>query len=335
MYVSTYNIVVNLANGTAIVDPGGVYKAELRLGNGFVRTGSGGLLWRKLLGGVRGNAIAVKRPTRNTPATIIAGRIQQSSAVGVDSNPWCSPGCSPSVYVSTDDGAHWSTKTFAPVPACDNGTVLKTSRLVGNLAFDPVDNNVVYAGANSGLWFSKDNGQSWANVPGPPCGGSPGFAVTKVPDSQGRRHIYVGDAASKLWVGTTGPGGPSALTPIAMPALKGQLLSVLVDERDPTERTLFVSGWSPSPQTTGGVWKVTVKSDYASATVEDLKGSLLDPYPPVTGTLSTFPYPLVFDPRFRSSLFLAQHPLAPDLLYASGVLGGVWTRSDGRLAFNE
>lgn len=330
MYVSTYNITVNLQTGVAIVDPGGIFKSELRLLSGSVRTGTAGLTWRKILPGIRGNALTVKRPSRLTPATIIAGRIQQSSAIGTDSNQWCAPQCSPSVYVSTDDGASWTTKTFTPAPTCDNGTVLKTSRLVGNVAFDPVDNNVVYAGANSGLWYSTNNGQSWSHVAGPPCGGSPGFAVTNRPGGDGQRHIFVGDAAGTLWHGIAGPGGPGALTPVTLPSKPGgQILSVMIDERDATERTLFISGWTPSPQQTGGVYKVKVSSDYKSATMEDLKASFLDPYPPITGTLKALPYPLIYDPRFRSSLFLAQHPLTPDVLYASTVLGGVWTRSDG------
>jgi hypothetical protein len=342
LYVTTYNIDI-FAPGFPVTY-GGIFKAELKIGSFGVS--SGGIVWRKILGGVRGNAIAVSHPQASGPVSIVAGRIQRTTGdIGVDSNTSCGPGCQPSVYVSTNGGTSWTAKTFSPQPACDNNTVLKSSKLVGNISFDPNNADVVYASANSGLWYTTTlaGGGSWTRASGIPdasaCGSSGGIAVTRFGPS---RRVYYGGHDGTIWTSSAGATGPGAFTKLTLSKpIADQVLSVIIDERDDSERTLFVSSWklAGGPAGGGGVYKVVDKGD-GSATVTDLKLSVLDPENFPTGFRPTvqavknqvealpLPYPLFFDPRWRSSLFLAQHPLAPDLLYAATVFGGAWVRSE-------
>lgn len=319
--VSAYNLDL-LAPGIP-VNPGGVYISN-----------TGGVVWRKALPGIRGNALALRRDAITDPATIVAGRIQRALGdVGTDSNSWCravsrSDNCSPSVYVSRDDGRTWTPRYFEPAP-CPNAqnNVFTSSRIVGNLAFDPVDDNVIYAGANSGLWVSSDDGTSWRNALAA-CGTNPGFAATR----GAQRRLYVGTFDGKLYAGATGPTGPSTLQALSLSGARidGQVLSILIDTRDRSERTLFVASWTQPPTGgggSGGVYKVIDRGD-GSASVERLGDSLLDFTRALLPPDMPSPYPLTVDPSWRPSLFLAQSPVAPDLLWVSTVLGGVWVRSD-------
>jgi hypothetical protein len=344
VYVSTYNLVLDLSNlSNPTLEYGGVYKAQLKVGSVGVSTD--GLIWRKLLGGMRGNAIAVSRPTSSSATTIAVGRIQQrgTSTIGTDSNDWCS-GCSPSLYISGNDGTSWTTYSFgetcSPTPS-----VINTSRLVGNLAFDPLNAEVLYAAANSGLWTVIKSGSAWTFSNSlAVCGSAPGFAVTKGrPGGPSPRRIYVGTKAGEIYSATTGPSGPAGFgTAMTLSApIQGQILSVILDENDPTEHTLIVSAYTAPPKppasATGGVYKVVVNSTFSGATVTDLKASFTNPLKsapnPVGPTWNSTLEPLlaelalVYDPRWRASLFLAQHPLEDDLLFASTVLGGIWVRS--------
>ncbi len=343
LYATTYNIDI-FAPGFPVTY-GGVFKAELKLGNG-PGISTGGIVWRKILGGVRGNAIAVSHPQANGPVSIVAGRIQRTTGdIGVDQNSFCGPGCQPSVYVSTNAGTTWTAKTFAPAPACDNNSVLKSSKLVGNIVFDPNNADVVYASANSGLWFTTTlaGGGSWMRATGIPdasaCGSSGGVAVTRFGPN---RRIYYGGHDGTIWTATAGATGPGTFSKLQLDkAIADQVLSVIIDERDEGERTLFVASWklAGGPSGGGGVYKVVDHGD-GKASVTDLNLSVLDPAyfpagfrPTVQAVKSQvealpLPYPLFFDPRWRSSLFLTQHPLSPDLLYASTVFGGAWVRND-------
>lgn len=353
VYVSTYNI--NIFAVPPTVDPGGIFKSELRFGIGSrsFTVGTAGLTWTELLHGVRGNAIAVKRPTPAQKATIVVGRIQQGGSVGVDDNGVCRSAvppagwnkCSPSVYVSDNDGVTWSAKYFTG-SGCSISNVVTSPAIVGNLAFDPQNNTVVYAGSNGGFFQSVDSGRTWAVVK-PWCGHNAGFAATS---GSGTQRIYIGNHLGEIWTGPTGPGGVNAATlkPLFLSEpLPLQILSVILDTRDPTERTILVAAWSGTNPNTfpntgrgaGGVFKVIDRGD-GTAEVIDLKASFLEDCAGlVSSNLCTslnttlrstlLPYPLVKEPNFRASLFLAQHPLVPDLIYASTVFGGVWTRSDG------
>ncbi|MCA1831280.1 MAG: hypothetical protein LC750_00770 [Actinobacteria bacterium] len=185
------------------------------------------------------------------------------------------------------------------------------------------------------------NGGVWSFTNSlPSCGSSPGFAVTKAMSTP---RIYVGTHDGKIYSATTGASGPgsfgTAMT-LSQP-ITGQILSVILDVNDPTEHTLIVSSWStgsaPPASASGGVYKVVVNAAFSAATVTDLKASFLNPLKsapnPIGTTYNGSVEPLlaelalVFDPRWRASTFLAQHPLAADLLFASTVLGGVWLRS--------
>lgn len=345
VYVSTYDIDL-LAPGVPIA-PGGIYKAELPVGTRGVSTA--GLTWRPLLTGVRGNAIMVKR-TGSGPATIVAGRIQRGgNDVGTDVNSWCAAGgdCSPSVYISHDDGATWGVRTFTGSP-CSAG-VGTSSRLVGGLDYDRNNPSVIYAAANSGLWVSADNGATWSYAFFS-CGNAPGFAITKrTPANAGRVYVAKNEASSNvsgIWwapAGASGPGAFAALTlrdaaTGAPMSLSGWTQSIMIDQRDPTERTLYVAAWRDANSNggggLGGIYKVVDQSN-GVALVTDLRASFLDPardcfgYAPNCINGLNSPWPLLLHPLWRPSLFLAQHPLLPDLIYASSVFGGVWTKSEG------
>lgn len=345
VYVSTFDIDL-LAPGTPIA-PGGIYKAELPVGTRAISTA--GLTWRPLLTGVRGNAILVKR-SGSGPATIVAGRIQRNGAdVGTDVNTWCAAGgdCSPSVYVSHDDGQTWGVRTFTGSPC--SSSVGTSSRLVGGLDYDRNNPNVIYAAANSGLWSSRDNGATWS-YSFFSCGNSPGFAITKkTPSGAGRVYVGKNEAGSNvsgIWWAPAGPGGPGSFAQLTLRdaatnqpvSLSGWTQSILIDERDPSERTLYVAAWRDANSNggggLGGVYKV-VDQGNGVALVTDLRASFLEPArdcfghsPNCLNNLNP-PWPLIFHPLWRPSLFLAQHPLVPDLLYASSVYGGVWTKSEG------
>jgi hypothetical protein len=353
VYINTFNLGLNLQGGTlvATINPGGVYKSEIRLGQSG-RVPTAGLVWRRLLGGVRGNALAIHRTGSST--TIVAGRIQRSNAppdTGTDTNVACT-NCSPSVYTSFDDGTSWQAHTFSGSPCANGpGDIGTSSRLVGNIAFDPTNGNVVYAAANSGLWVSTNGGGAPWTLAFHSCGNAPGFAVKAGRAYVGQNVNIPSATTSTIWTAPAGPSGPGTFqqmtltdaTTGAATLIQGWTQTILADARDPSGRTLFVAAWRNASAFTrgqGGVYKVAVNpANPLQGTVTDLKASFLEDCAGFSnGPLCTaindlqdsplLPYPLLFSPRWGPSTFLAQHPTLPDLLYASSVLGGVWTRSD-------
>lgn len=321
-YISTFNI--DILGGTGRIDPGGVWKAQLpRVGS--TALGSAGVVWKQILPGIRGNALLVRR--RGTSNTIVAGRIQQNSvSTGIDNNGFCGLTCNPSVYVSHDDGVSWSPKTFTGSTCTE--AVPTSSRLVSGLAADPANQNVMYAAANSGLWASLDNGETWLYEFNS-CGNAPGFAIT--PHAS---RMYVGQntstgTTSSLFGTTRDAGGPAPWTQLlnaqtfAPIVFDGWVQQIIIDSRDTSDRTMFVATWRNAGVTGGGLGGIYKVKDLGNgtATVTNLRASFLTNVPNPT------PYPFTFS-TWSPSLFLAQHPLAPDLIYASSVYGGVWVRSD-------
>jgi hypothetical protein len=357
VYVNTFNIGFGIQNGTltATINPGGVYKSEIRVGQNL-RVGTAGLTWHRLLGGVRGNALAIRRTGSST--TIVAGRIQRTNAppdVGTDTNIACAgAGCSPSVYTSFDDGTSWQAHTFAGSP-CPNGPadIGTSSRLVGNIAFDPINGNVVYAAANSGLWVSTSGGGEPWTLAFNSCGNAPGFAVTRTGRAYVGQNSNIPSATtSTIWTAAAGAGGTGAFQQMSLfdaatgapTVIQGWTQTIMTDARDASGRTLFVAGWRNADAFSrgqGGVYRIAVDpTNPLRGTVTNLKASFLEncaglsASPLCTGINDLednplLPYPLIFDRRWGPSTFLAQHPTLPDLVYASSVLGGVWTRSDG------
>ncbi|MCA1831281.1 MAG: hypothetical protein LC750_00775 [Actinobacteria bacterium] len=87
VYVSAYNLTLNLSNlNSPKVEYGGVYKAELRVQTATppVNQGvsTGGITWRRILPGIRGNAIAVDHPpvVRSRSQPVASSRRIVSSA---------------------------------------------------------------------------------------------------------------------------------------------------------------------------------------------------------------------------------------------------------------
>lgn len=397
MYASTYNFNLGLQpDGTfkPSIEYGGVYRAFLQvtptppigpittprigpvpsitigqippLGPDF-GVSSGGIVWKNILDGVRGNAVAVKHLSAGSATTIVVGRIQRSDNpvdVGTDTNEWCTlykgplptgvvNSCSPSLYISYNGGRTWETRYFNPPAGCPNSwqNVTTSSALVGNIAFDPENPSVIYAGANSGLYVSIDNGVTWS-LKLTACGSSPGFDATF--GDPGTQRLYAGNNIGEIFVATTnapGTPGPGAFTKLKLSQpIAGRILTVMLDARDmppypgAQQRDMFVASWTNQPGPgTGGVYKVHDNGD-GTAKVTKMFSSLLEPFKPTWDSLDThpnptvrgaailakglLPYPLFFDEQLiRTSLFLEQHPLAPDFIYASTVAGGVWLRA--------
>src|SRR5207249_2751359 len=136
------------------------------------------------------------------------------------------------------------------------------------------------------------------------CNATPGFAATSDANPSNQR-FYLG-LGPRLFAASRGAGGTGTfafLTPTPGSAsVAGQILSVVVDARDPSGRTLFISAWSVPPAGgggAGGVYKVVDNGD-GTASYTDLKASLLEPLQPVLGQ-SFIQYPLIFNPLWRPS----------------------------------
>lgn len=302
--------------GRYTISPGGVSFAD---GSGPGRTA----LWHRSLSGVRGNGLAVSHgDLAGAPTRIVVGRIQATQwDVGFDDNVFCESvarddGCSPSVYISDDGGHSWGPRYFEGSP-CPNGqgAPLTSSRLVSWVGFDPAHPNVIYASANSGLWVSSDAGATWTN-PVSRCALSPGVALVA-----GR--VYVGTSEGEILVAEAGPDGPGGFEALTADApIGGAIQSLMPDARDPSGRTLFVASWAAiSGQNSGGVYRIRHAGDHAVVT--DLGQDLIDGIHPAT------------DDALRGlrhdmqSLFLAQNPRDPDVIYVTSRGGGLYVRSDG------
>lgn len=285
---------------------------EIRPG-GVFRSRNGGATWQLISGPIsnlRGNGLAVSHQP-GKPATIVAGWIQRTNT---------NVGTAYSLVISNDDGASWRAVALPQPSACSGSVPATSSKIVPTIVFHPRNPRVIYAGTNAGLYTSADAGRSWTMVL-PACqssliGGAWGVAVS--PDGS---RIYVG-----TWDGSIRQAPTARLSTTSWRTIarlpKGYLIQdLLVDRRDPSGRTLFATSWAGSG---AGVYRIADRGN-GSATYQSRTDSLLREANHRVPSTVPRPYPLTFP---RASFGLAQHPLVPDLLYVSTLLGGIFVRAE-------
>lgn len=296
MYVAAYDVVRLVGNEPTLGDAG-VFVSDDR-----------GASWRQMIGGLRGNGLAVARP--GLSAVIVAGFIQASNA-GVGTTPG-----NGSLVISRDDGFSWS-NVVLPASGCAD-TPGTSQRITPTIVINPADASRIYAGTNAGLYASSDTGRTWTAIK-IACGGVWGIAV-----SSNGENVYIGD---KDGVVSRASASTLAFTPIADLGA-GKIQSLILDPRD--ERALYASMWSGAD---ANVFRVLLSGGVArldDSTLRDVvpadqawPGGVPKPFPLAFRDANAAPAP---------SLFLAQRaPLpnpAPAPLWVSTIFRGVFVRTD-------
>ena len=284
VYVSAFKV-ADVSLSGANLDPAGVYVSD-----------DLGTTWRRLVGGLRGNGLAVARDGAG-PARIVAGFIQEhNGAVGA------TPG-NGSLVISDDDGRTWR-NVLLPASGCADA-VPTSQRLTPTVAMRPGDPRVIYAGTNAGLYFSLDGGSSWtlAHVA---CGGVWGVALS--PDGQ---TVYAGDHQGRVLKATVGSTSFSTLTTLG----SGKVQDLKVDLLEP--RILYAAMWD-------GGGAAVYRVDGQTGAKAQIGGALLAPV-----DRSEIPKPFPLDPQMRNgtmpSLFLGR---LFGRLSVSTILRGVFTRAE-------
>jgi len=281
IYASAFNV-EDVSLSGALLGPGGVYVSD-----------DLGLGWRKLLGGLRGNGLAVARAGAG-PATIVVGYIQANN--GAIGN---TPGGG-SLSISADDGRTWRNVSL-PASGCADA-VPTTQRITPTVAMPPDDPDLIYAGTNAGLYASTDGGDTFTLLR-QACGGTWGLALS--PDGD---RVWIGDHEGRIYRADTGSSIFTFLTDLGA----GKVQSLLLD-RD--GRTLYAAMWD-------GNGAAVYRIDGQNGARAQLGDSLLEPL-----DRSALPKPFPLGPEMANgtmpSLFLGR-PLGR--LEVSTVLRGVFTR---------
>jgi len=284
MYVSAYKVGAVTSSG-ATLGAGGVYVSDDR-----------GIHWRKLLSGIRGNGLAVSRPS-TLAATIVAGYIQQDNG-----NIGSTPGGG-SLSVSNDDGSTWRSVVLPPANCSE--IVVSSQRITPTVVVNPADPSTFYAGTNAGLYVSTDAGLSWT-LARRSCGGVWGIAVS----TDGAR-VYIGDLDGVVSVGSKTGTGFSALTDLG----SGRVQSLVLDG---DQRHLYASMWDGG---SANAFRIDAVTGASNTLGDALLGSIDRAWP--SGLIR--PFPLVPGNDKAPSLFLAR---VAGRLEISTVTHGVFLRAE-------
>lgn len=282
VYVSAFDVTSLSLSGAQIVE-GGVYVSD-----------DGGFHFRKLLGGIRGNGLAVSRPG-GLFATIVVGYIQTNN-----NNVGSTPGGG-SLSVSNDDGLTWRSVVLPP-SGCPDG-VSTSQRLTPTVAVNPAYPNVFYAGTNAGLYVSADAGRMWTLATAG-CTNTWGLAA-----SLDGTTLYVGDSDGVVHKASTIGTGMTVLKDLGT----GEVQSLAIDPLNANR--LYAAVWAGG---SAGVYRIDTRTGASSKLGDSL----------ITGTFGIpAPFPVTYEHANGSapSLFLAR---VPGRLYASTQLRGVFVRGE-------
>lgn len=284
MYVSGYDV-SKVSTGGASLGTGGVYVSDDRGGH-----------WRKLLGGIRGNGLAVSRSGAG-PATIVAGYIQQDNG-----NVGSTPGGG-SLSVSSDDGSTWRSVVL-PASGCSD-IVVSSQRITPTVVVNPADPKTIYAGTNAGLYVSTDTGKTWT-LARKVCGGVWGIAV-----SANGSDLYIGDFNGVVSAGSKNGTGFTTLTDLGSSRVQQLVL-------DADGRRLYASMWDGG---SANVYRIDASSGASNALGDSLLGFIDEPLPDEFPR----PFPLVPGDGEAPSLFLAR---TTGRLQISTVMRGTFLRAE-------
>lgn len=291
LYVTAYDV-VSLVGVSATLGPGGVFVSD-----------TAGATWRKLLGGIRGNGLAVHREIGGA-ATIVAGYIQEGSVVG--STP-----SNGSLSISRDDGRTWR-DVVLPASGCADIPV-SSQRITPTVAINPTDADQIFAGTNAGLYVTSDGGQTWA-LQVKRCDGVWGIALT----SDGGT-IFIGDKDGVVSRASTSTLAFEQIVDLGA----GKVQTLLLDARDPDQESLYAATWAGGD---AAVYRIDARASAKGR----LGDSLLRDVIPLdqgwpAGVPKPFPLAFAMADGTAPSLFLGQ---ALDVLYVSTVTRGVFLRLD-------
>lgn len=165
---------------------------------GIWRSTDAGATWSYSESGLLPNTIQIRSLTvdRENPATVYlqgstgyyVSRDQGASWSPLLSGPGLlNTGVSP-VAIDPDDDSHVALAYGGGVDVSDDGGAtfayheFETDPALGpqsvsQVAFDPANGAVIYAGAVNGLWRSTDDGDTWSELPGSPTGSAVALAI--------------------------------------------------------------------------------------------------------------------------------------------------------------
>jgi hypothetical protein len=274
-------------------DPGGVFRSQ-----------DGGVHWIRISKAFRAGGLAVAR-VQGQPAVIVVGSFQRASQ---------DVGTTTSLQVSTNDGQSWRGVSLKAPPGCPSNYVTVSPHLVANVAFHPTNPNIVYAGTNAGLYMSTTKGATWSlalkacgKYSGVHIGGGWGVAFAR----QGTKvTVY-----SATWDGIVRRAVPGTKVWTNVAKINAVIVrDLIVDVRNPA--LLYAAAWGS--HAVPGVYRISGSS------VRVISDNSLKDVASKTG-----PAPKVYNiAKEAPTLSIAQHPLAPDVLYAATILGGVFVRSE-------
>ena len=163
------------------------------------------------------------------------------------------------VYRSEDDGATWTKITP------DHHADLKN---FDSVAFDPKDNNIIYAGTYHLPWKTADGGKTWFPIVKGMIDDSDVMSIIVDPNSPDNVHAT---ACSGIYHSTN--GGTTWLKYQGIPSIYRRTQLIRMDPSDPN--TLYAG-------TTSGLWKTVNEKDFTRVTPVEwiINALIIDPQNP-------------------------------------------------------
>ena len=207
-------------------------------GGGVYRSEDGGHTWT--LAGLAKETVRALAQAPTNPKVLVAGSLT-------------------GVYRSKDEGATWERISPANHPDLKN---------FDSLAFDPRDENVIYAGTYHLPWKTADGGKNWAPIHQGMIDDSDVMSI--IVDAKNPENVHA-TACSGIYHSVNSAGQWTRYSSIPFAFRRTQLIA-----QDPQNPEVLYAG------TTNGLWKTSNEKDFKRVTPQDwvINAILIDPKNP-------------------------------------------------------
>jgi hypothetical protein len=269
---------------------------------------SGGGVWRSTDGGLNWTPLTDQQATLGTgEPSAIAVDPSDTSTIYVGTSGRFVLNISKGILKSTDGGGSWIILgSDFPAGNTGNADSLFAGQSINAVIVDPSNSNVVYLGADIGLFRSTDGGRNW--TPGTNGFGDARSLVLDPTSPPANRILYAGISGSGIRQSTNGGQSWTQILNVATPAVAaalpagGGIGQVLVDLAPPTSpanangiQVLYASmqgtGGAPDPLglfrsiDQGGTWNLQTSAGIATNTQGGYSFSMsVDPGSPGDGS---------------------------------------------------